>query len=182
MINPVVRSVSNAQDNPAAAKHIRRNFASPAARRHARESPRYAVPVSALRAALVALSAAVLTAACAAGQQAQTAREKPTIDGTRGHGRLDQARRRLAARADRHVVRGRRRRADDGVHREQRRTAPTRSPTSPAPTSPAGGRWSARLVDRRRRHRQLRPEPRRARRTERRVAADRRGQRGGSRH
>jgi hypothetical protein len=40
--------------------------------------------VSALRAALVALSAAVLTAACAAGQQAQTGREKPTIDGTEG--------------------------------------------------------------------------------------------------
>jgi copper(I)-binding protein len=40
--------------------------------------------VSALRAALVALSAAVLTAACAAGQQAQTGLEKPTIDGTEG--------------------------------------------------------------------------------------------------
>jgi copper(I)-binding protein len=40
--------------------------------------------VSALRAALVALSAAVLTAACAAGQHAQTAEEKPTIDGTQG--------------------------------------------------------------------------------------------------
>jgi copper(I)-binding protein len=40
--------------------------------------------VSALRAALVALSAAVLTAACAAGQHAQTALEKPSIDGTEG--------------------------------------------------------------------------------------------------
>jgi hypothetical protein len=40
--------------------------------------------VSALRVALVALSAAVLTAACAAGQQAQTANEKPSIDGTQG--------------------------------------------------------------------------------------------------
>jgi hypothetical protein len=40
--------------------------------------------VSALRAGLVALSAVVLTAACAAGQQAQTANEKPSIDGTQG--------------------------------------------------------------------------------------------------
>jgi hypothetical protein len=40
--------------------------------------------VSALRAALVALSAAFLTAACAAGQQAQTANEKPSLDGTQG--------------------------------------------------------------------------------------------------
>lgn len=40
--------------------------------------------VSALRAALVAVSAAVLTAACAAGQQAQTAQERPSIDGTTG--------------------------------------------------------------------------------------------------
>jgi hypothetical protein len=40
--------------------------------------------VSALRAALVALSAAFLTAACAAGQQAQTANEKPSLDGTEG--------------------------------------------------------------------------------------------------
>jgi copper(I)-binding protein len=40
--------------------------------------------VSALRAALVALSAAFLTAACAAGQDAQTANEKPSLDGTQG--------------------------------------------------------------------------------------------------
>lgn len=40
--------------------------------------------MSALRAALVALSAAFLTAACAAGQQAQTANEKPSLDGTQG--------------------------------------------------------------------------------------------------
>jgi copper(I)-binding protein len=40
--------------------------------------------VSALRAALIALGAAVLTAACAAGQQAQTSVEKPSIDGTEG--------------------------------------------------------------------------------------------------
>ena len=40
------------------------------------------LPVSRLRVALVALSTAVLTAACAAGQQAQTANERPTLDGT----------------------------------------------------------------------------------------------------
>ena len=41
--------------------------------------------MSAVRAALAALSAVVLTAACAAGQKAETALEKPTLDGTEGH-------------------------------------------------------------------------------------------------
>src|SRR5664279_425663 len=41
-------------------------------------------PVSAHRAALVALSAAALTAACAAGQHAATSVEKPSLDGTQG--------------------------------------------------------------------------------------------------
>jgi hypothetical protein len=40
--------------------------------------------VSVLRAALVAICATALTAACAAGQQAATADEKPTLDGTQG--------------------------------------------------------------------------------------------------
>lgn len=40
--------------------------------------------VSAFRAALAAVGAAVLTAACAAGQDAQTANVKPTLDGTYG--------------------------------------------------------------------------------------------------
>ncbi|MGH8860246.1 MAG: hypothetical protein ACRDVG_03255 [Jatrophihabitantaceae bacterium] len=40
--------------------------------------------MSAFRAVLVALSATVLTAACAAGQQAQTADEITTVDGTQG--------------------------------------------------------------------------------------------------
>lgn len=40
--------------------------------------------VSALRVALVAFGATVLTAACAAGQNAQTAVEKPSYDGTQG--------------------------------------------------------------------------------------------------
>jgi copper(I)-binding protein len=42
------------------------------------------LPVSALRVALVALSAAVLTAACAVGQDAQTANELPSVDATSG--------------------------------------------------------------------------------------------------
>jgi copper(I)-binding protein len=41
--------------------------------------------VSGLRAALTAFGAAVLMTACAAGQQAQTAEEKPTLDGTEGN-------------------------------------------------------------------------------------------------
>jgi copper(I)-binding protein len=40
--------------------------------------------VSAFRVALIALGATVLTTACAAGQRAQTAEEKPSIDGTYG--------------------------------------------------------------------------------------------------
>lgn len=40
--------------------------------------------VSAFRAALAAVGATVLTAACAAGQHAQTAEEKPSLDGTQG--------------------------------------------------------------------------------------------------
>ena len=40
--------------------------------------------VTALRAALTVLAAAALTAACAAGQQAQTSNENPSLDGTSG--------------------------------------------------------------------------------------------------
>lgn len=40
--------------------------------------------VTALRAALTVLAAAALTAACAAGQQAQTSNESPSLDGTSG--------------------------------------------------------------------------------------------------
>jgi copper(I)-binding protein len=40
--------------------------------------------VSAFRAALVAFSAALLTAACAAGEHAATSEEKPSLDGTQG--------------------------------------------------------------------------------------------------
>jgi hypothetical protein len=47
-------------------------------------APDTLLPVSAHRAALVALSAAALTAACAAGQHAATSVEKPTLDGTQG--------------------------------------------------------------------------------------------------
>jgi copper(I)-binding protein len=49
-----------------------------------RRSPDTLLPVTALRAALTVLAAAALTAACAAGQQAQTANENPSIDGTSG--------------------------------------------------------------------------------------------------
>jgi copper(I)-binding protein len=40
--------------------------------------------VSAIRVALVAVAAAAVTAACAAGQDAQTANERPSVDGTQG--------------------------------------------------------------------------------------------------
>ncbi|HEY7010951.1 MAG TPA: hypothetical protein VH395_18510 [Jatrophihabitantaceae bacterium] len=40
--------------------------------------------MTALRAALTVLAAAALTAACAAGQQAQTSNENPSLDGTSG--------------------------------------------------------------------------------------------------
>jgi periplasmic copper chaperone A len=48
------------------------------------KGPDTLLPVSALRAGLVALSAVFLTAACAAGQQAQTSNERPSLDGTQG--------------------------------------------------------------------------------------------------
>jgi len=53
------------------------------------KAPDTLLPVSRFRAAFRTVSAAVgvavLSAACAAGQHAATADEKPTLDGTQGH-------------------------------------------------------------------------------------------------
>jgi hypothetical protein len=94
MANSVVRSVSPTS-KPLRQKHILLEFAS---RPHplpqpsgypcnAPERPDTLLFVSRFRAALVALCAtgcALLTGACAAGQVAATADEKPSIDGTNG--------------------------------------------------------------------------------------------------
>ena len=97
MAKPVVRSV-NALSGKAhsgrfrkspPSRHRARHYpvrARTQARRRPRYAPGYAVTVSALRVALVAVGATVLTAACAAGQNAQTAYEQPSLDGT--HGRI----------------------------------------------------------------------------------------------
>ena len=94
MPNSVVRSVSPTS-KPFRRKHIRPEFASrpdplsppsgyPC---NARERPDTLLPVSRFRAVLVAVCAtgcALLTGACAAGQVAATADEKPSLDGTNG--------------------------------------------------------------------------------------------------
>ena len=87
MIKPVLRSVFGRSRGPAdmhkpASSASRHGIPEPD--HGAVEAPDTLLPVSAFRAALVALGATVLTAACAAGQQAQTSVEKPTLDGTQG--------------------------------------------------------------------------------------------------
>jgi copper(I)-binding protein len=95
MPDPFVRSVSHSgvpTRNPLRRKHIRLDFASRVLVARAVAQPAHKPPhapdtllrVSGFRAALVALGAAVLTAACAAGQQAQTAEEKSSVDATQG--------------------------------------------------------------------------------------------------
>jgi copper(I)-binding protein len=98
MSEPFARSVSRSS-NPLRQKHIRLDFASHALRRgvpsqlaaggargahSGHKRPDTLLAVSRLRVALVAVGAALLTGACAAGQVAQTADEKPSLDGTNG--------------------------------------------------------------------------------------------------
>jgi copper(I)-binding protein len=87
MIKPVLRSVFGRSGRPVD-MHKPASFASPRGfpepDHRAVRAPDTLLAVSVFRAALVALGATVLTAACAAGQQAATSEEKPTLDGTQG--------------------------------------------------------------------------------------------------